>query len=95
MELMLGLLRNATFEIACLFCTATCSRPLVLLLVEVSEDLIELCFHLLYLNIVIFVIVGLLPSRGALPPGLTISSPTNHHLLIIILSQQLFLSLLL
>ena len=74
---MVELLRNATFEITCLFCTVTCSRALMLLLVEVSEDLIEFCFHLLYLHIVIFVV--LVP--GALPSGLTV----HTHLFIIIL----------
>ena len=53
-RLLLMWLGQATFEIASLF-AATCRA--LMLLIKVSEDLIELCLHFLYLDIVVIVLL--------------------------------------
>ena len=48
-SILLIMSRLATFEVACLF-----TRVTLMLLIKVSQDLIELRFHLLDLDVVLF-----------------------------------------
>ena len=81
--LLMRRLRQAAFEITSLLAAAVLGA--LVLLVKVSEDLIELCLHFLNLNVILVLL-----RRAVLPFNFTSISRLHGHVLSIFCQQLLF-----